>query len=224
MDMKKKIEVQCAEAESLMKQLKEAGKTDEEIHTIIMNKGYLAPTLSKLFHASGHKLAPTPLSEDQDLAKNTIAEKKDARKPIREKEIEDAAWFHNLLHDLGKHTYHKLVQYVNWTEEDMANPEHATKTLTSYIDTLQRLIEDSGQIPKLKEALELSEIKLHEVQLLLNVAVSRVETLSWYNEILIKVMPPNVRLEALNQMMIAGALKLAPKGLAQAQMEANPVD
>ena len=53
MDMKEKIAVQCAEAESLMKQLKDAGKTDEEIHTIIMNKGYLAPTLSKLFHASG---------------------------------------------------------------------------------------------------------------------------------------------------------------------------
>ena len=224
MGMKAKIAVQCAEAESLMKQLKEAGKTDEEIRTIISNKGYLAPTLSKLFHTSGRNLTPPPLSEDQDLAKDTIAEKKDSRKPIREKEIEDAAWFHNLLHDLGKHTYHKLVQYVDWTEDDMTNPEHARKTLTSYIDTLQALIEDSGKIPKLKEALELSEFKLHEVQLYLNVAISRVETLSWYNEILITVMPPNIRLQALNQMMITGALKLVPKGLAQAQVEEKQVD
>ena len=97
MDMKAKIEAQRAEGEALMKQLKEAGKTDEEIHTIRRGKGYLAPTLSKLFHSSGRKLAPTPLSEDQKQAKDTMAEKKDARRPIREKEIEDAAWIHSAL-------------------------------------------------------------------------------------------------------------------------------
>jgi len=73
------IEAQRVEGEALMKQLKEAGKTDEEIHTIIRGKGYLAPTLSKLFRASSHKLVPTPLSEDQGLAKDTMTEKRDAR-------------------------------------------------------------------------------------------------------------------------------------------------
>jgi hypothetical protein len=97
MDTKKLIETQAAEGEALMKQLKEAGKTDEEIRTIISHKGYLASVLSKLFHSSGRKLAPIPLSEDQDLAKDTMTEKKDARKPVREKEIEDAAWIHRAL-------------------------------------------------------------------------------------------------------------------------------
>lgn len=92
MDMKEKIAVQYAEAEALLKQLQDAGKSEDEIRTIIKAKGYVAPVLSKLFHASGRSLPKPPVSEDADLAKDTLTEKKDARKPIREKEIEDAAW------------------------------------------------------------------------------------------------------------------------------------
>jgi hypothetical protein len=97
MDMKKLIATQVAEGENLIKQLKEAGKTDEEIHTIISKKGYRVVTISKLFHASGRKLTVVVSREDKELAGATIEERKDARKPIREKEIEDAAWVHRAI-------------------------------------------------------------------------------------------------------------------------------
>jgi len=224
MAMKKKIEVQCAEAESLMKQLKEAGKTDEEIHTIIMNKGYLAPTLSKLFHASGRKLAPTPLSEDQDLAKDTIAEKKDARKPIREKEIEDAAWFHNLLHDLGKHVFTKMVKFVEWGDQDMNDYEKARAKLCNFIDSVQALIEDSGKIERLEDEKTFLEINLEKFQHVLGIAVKRVEMLKWYNSMLIRSMCPSCRLEALNQMIAASAIKVIPEGMVKAETEVKAIE
>jgi len=224
MDMKTKIATQYAEAEALMRQLKDTGKTDQEIRTIICNQGFLAPVLSKLFHASGRNLSPPPLDEDKDLAEATITEKKEARKPIREKEIEDAAWFHNLLHDLGKYVYHKMVQYVDWTDEDMQNYEKARGKLSGFIDSIHALIEDSGKIQRLEDEKALLEMNLFRAQHVLAVAVKRVEMLKWYNDMLIGVMTPEVRLRALNQMIAASAIKVIPEGLVQAEMEAPTVD
>jgi hypothetical protein len=85
MDMKKKIEEQYAEAMQLIEKLKSEGKTEDEIRTIVSSKGYLAPVLSKLFHASGRKLTVVASREDRELAGATIEERKDARRPIREK-------------------------------------------------------------------------------------------------------------------------------------------
>jgi hypothetical protein len=219
--MKEKIKKQLADAQALIATLKAEGKTEDQIHAIILKQGYVMPVLSKLFHTSGRDLAPVKLEEDEKLAAATIEEKKTAQKPIREKEIEDATWFHNLLHDLGKYVYHKMVQYVQWTEEDMVNYEHARKTVTNYIDTIQALIEDAGKIEQLQDDKELMEINLLRCQQFLDMAVARVKTLKWYNDILIEVMPPNVRLQALNHMMVAGAIRVMPEGLAQAEVEAN---
>ena len=38
---------------------------------------------------------------------------KDERKPIIKKEIEDAAWTHNLYHDLGKYAFTQLVKFID---------------------------------------------------------------------------------------------------------------
>jgi hypothetical protein len=45
--------------------------------------------------------------------------------------------------------------------------------------------------------------------------------LKWYNDMLIGVMPPEVRLRALNQMMAASAISVMPEGMARAEVEAN---
>jgi DNA-binding transcriptional MerR regulator len=221
MDAKEKYKVQLAEGQALIKTLQEAGKSPEEIHAIISKKGYTSPVLSKLFHMSGKKLTPGTKTADQKLAEQTIEERKDARKPIREKEIEDASWFHNLLHDLGKYVYHAMVQYVKWTPEDMNNYEHARKTVTDYIDSIQKLIQDAGQIDQLEDANAVLEMNLTRCQKFLDMAVARVKMLKWYNDMLISVMPPDVRLRALNQMMAASAISVMPEGMAQAEVEAN---
>lgn len=222
MAMKEKIKTQLAEAQALIKQLRDQGKSEEEIQKIVRGQGFLAPVLSKLFHTSGRKLGATASDEDKDLAAATIEERKTNLKPIREKEIEDAAWFHNLLHDLGKYVYHKLVQYVDWAPEDMESYDHARKTVTSYIDTLQQLIEDSGKIQRLQDEVEFSQIQLEKFEHVLNLTVARVKTLKWYNDLLISAMPPKVRLQALNQMIVAGAISIMPEGLAKAQTEMTP--
>jgi hypothetical protein len=221
---KAKFKEQYERAMARVGQLKELGKTDPEIIQVLSEEKFYMAVISKIFKMSGQQLSRTKVEEDAKLADKTITEQKDNRKPIREKEIEDAAWFHNLLHDLGKHTYHKLVQYVKWTEADMTNPEHARKTLTSYIDTLQALIEDSGKVATLEDEKTFLEMTLMKYQHVLAVAVKRVELMKWYNEILIGVMTPEVRLRALNQMIAASAIRVMPEGLVKAEVEAPVVD
>jgi len=184
----------------------------------------LAPVLSKLFKASGRNLAPPPLDADKDLAGDTIAEKKDARKPIREKEIEDAAWFHNLLHDLGKHVFTKMVKFVEWGDQDMNDYEKARAKLCNFVDSVQALIEDSGKIERLEDEKAFLEMTLIKYQHVLAVAVKRVELLKWYNDMLIGVMTPEVRLRALNQMIAASAIKVMPEGMVKAEVGVPTVD
>jgi hypothetical protein len=219
--MREKIKAQVAEGQALMKTLEAEGKTPEQISVIIRKQGYLAPVLSKLLHTSGHDLGPPVSVEDHELAEATIDETKTAKKPIREKEIEDASWFHNLCHDLGKYVYHAMVQYVKWTPEAMTNYETARKLVTDYIDSIQKLIADAGQIDQLEDANAVLEMNLTRCQKFLDLTVARVKMLKWYNDMLISVMPPDVRLRALNQMMAASAISVMPEGMAQAEVEAN---
>ena len=219
MRMKEKIKAQVAQGQALMKTLEAEGKTPEQISAIIRKQGYLAPVLSKLLHTSGHDLAPTTSVEDRELAEATIDETKTAKKPIREKEIEDASWFHNLLHDVGKYVYHAMVQYVKWTPEDMNSYEHARKTIMDYIDNIRKLIEDAGKIQQLEDDNERMGIDIERSQAVMNLLVSRVKMLKWYNDMLIGVMTPEIRLRALNQMMAASAISVMPEGMAKAQAE-----
>jgi len=216
---KEMFKVQYEKALARVAQLKEMGKTDDEIERILAKEKYYVSVLSKLFHKSGKRITRKVKAEDVELAKQTFAEREDSRKPVRQKEIEDATWFHNLLHDLGKYTYHKLVRYVKWTEEDMTNPEHARKTLTSYIDTLQALIEDSGKIQQLEDDKTLLEMNQFRIQHLLDVAVNGVKMLKGYNDTLISCMTPECRLRALKQMLVASGMKAMSESMTHVQAE-----
>jgi hypothetical protein len=221
---KAKFKEQYEHALARVGQLKELGKTDAEIiETLSQEKFYMA-VISKIFKMSGRQLAATKVEEDAKLAEKTIAEKKDARKPIREKEIEDAAWFHNLLHDLGKHVFTKMVKFVEWGDQDMNDYEKARAKLCNFVDSVQALIEDSGKIERLEDEKALLEMTLIKYQHVLAVAVKRVELLKWYNDMLIGVMTPEVRLRALNQMIAASAIKVMPEGMAKAEVGVPTVD
>lgn len=76
---------------------------------------------------------------------------KDERKPIIKKEIEDAAWMHNLYHDLGKYAFLQLVKYVDWTPDDVKNSEKAFNKLRAYFDTLLKYREQAKTIQELQE-------------------------------------------------------------------------
>jgi len=214
---KEKFKKNFEKAELRRGQLVELGYPEEKIIQTMMGEGFQSPVLSKLFGKSGKQLAQKKMVEDAKLAEKTLREQKDSKKPIRAKEIEDAAWFHNLLHDLGKYVYHKMVKFVDWTDEDMNDYEHAHKKLAGFIDSIHALIEDSGKVQRLEDEKTLLELNLLKYQHVLGVAVKRVQMLSGYNDILITCMTPECRLRALNQMMVATAMKAMPESMAQAQ-------
>ena len=80
---------------------------------------------------------------DRAAAKATRKAVKDARKPIIAKEIEDGAWFHNLLHDVGKHVYHSVTTHVRLDAEDLNEYERARAKILKYYDTLEELKDDA---------------------------------------------------------------------------------
>ena len=214
---KEKFKKDFEKAELRCGQLTEMGFPEEKIIQTMMNEGYSAPVMSKLFGKSGRKLPQKNMDEDEKLAKKTMTEQRDGKKPIRAKEIEDAAWFHNLLHDVGKYVYHKMVQYVDWTDEDMVDYEKARKKLTGFINSIHALIEDSGKIQRLEDEKTLLEMKLMEYQHILKVAVKRVQMLSGYNDVLISCMTPESRLRAMNQMIVVVAMKMTPEAAVKAE-------
>jgi len=204
---KQKFEEQYKKALVRVAELREMGKTDDEIETMLAEEKYYAPVWSKLFHRSGKCIGRKVGAEDVKLAKQTFTEREDSRKPIRQKEIEDAAWFHNLFHDLGKHVYHKMVKFVDWSEEDMNDYEKARKKLCAFFDGLLQFIEDSGKVQRLEDEKTLLELQRIRCQLVLERAMKKVEMLSSYNDMLIGCMTPESRLRALNQMFVATTIK-----------------
>ena len=76
---------------------------------------------------------------------------KDERKPILKKEIEDAAWTHNLYHDLGKYAFTQLVKYVEWSPNDTKDSERAFNKLRAYFDTLLKYRDQAKTIQELQE-------------------------------------------------------------------------
>jgi len=76
---------------------------------------------------------------------------KDERKPIIKKEIEDAAWIHNLYHDLGKYTFTQLVKFVDWTPNDTRDSEKAFNKLRAYFDTLLKYRDQAKIVQELQE-------------------------------------------------------------------------
>jgi hypothetical protein len=213
---KGKFKEQYEKSLARVAQLTKMGKTEQEFEEILANEKYYASVLSKIFHKSGKCITRKVKAEDVTLAKQIFAERQDSRKPVRQKEIEDAAWFHNLLHDLGKYVYHKMVQFVDWTDQDMNDYEKARTKICSFIDTIHTLIKDGEKVQRLEDEKTLLEMNLIKYQYVLDIAVKRVQMLKRYNDILISYMTPERRLRALNQMLVASTMKDMSDSMAQA--------
>jgi len=171
--------------------------------------GKYSPVM-KALHEEVYKAAP----EDVESEEATRHERKDERKPIRLKEIEDAAWFHNLLHDLGKFTYHRLVQKVEWGEDEIADCEAAFKRLSARVDSLLAMEQD----PELLERLQVQSMRFEAIAYaykdLWERASESLRLYKWYTDLLIASMDLNSRQRALNQIVASSAIRVAPEALA----------
>jgi len=104
----------------------------------------------KAFHMK--KKADTLVQASDFVLEGKIREiPKDERKPIIKKEIEDAAWVHNLYHDLGKYAYHQLVKYVDWSPNDTKDSDQAFSKLKAYFDTLLNYRDQAKVVQELQE-------------------------------------------------------------------------
>jgi hypothetical protein len=83
---------------------------------------------------------------DAEEAKRLREAKLDSKRPVVAKEIEDAAWFHNLLHDVGKYVYHKSVKYIDWTEECVKDEDVAFSAISGFVDKLFEQAEDAKRL------------------------------------------------------------------------------
>lgn len=110
--------------------------------------------MKQIYDAKKRRKLEAKLEKSDEEYELELREKpKEPRKPIIEKEIEDAAWFHNLLHDLGNAVYHDIVRYVHLDGDDLKDPELATEKLIEYNRGLLDMREKAEEYLKVKQQL-----------------------------------------------------------------------
>jgi hypothetical protein len=109
-------------------------------------------------HAIEDKARMMAMAADREHAEKLGTMAMQPSKPILVKEIQAAAWFHNLCSDLGNYVYRKLARYVDWEQEDLKDPDRAFKKLIGIFDGMLELREDAKALEKLKTENELLDI------------------------------------------------------------------
>ena len=136
---------------------------------------------------------------------------KRSEKPIIAKEIEDSAWFHNLLHDLGKYAYHRLVRYVDWTPEDVKDYKKAFDKLSDMLDNLMMLIEDAKKLERLVDERDALKFALSMALDQANELLALVRSYQQYVNLLLQYIPDDKKTVLLNSLIISRALEALPE-------------
>lgn len=106
---------------------------------------------------AGDRAKAVAMAADRELALKLRVTPIQPSKPILAKEVEDAAWFHNLCHDLGNFVYHKLAKYVEWEPEDLKDPEKAFKKLADIFNGMLELRENAKLLEDLRAERDMFE-------------------------------------------------------------------
>ena len=165
----------------------------------------LEPLVEKLATEKGEELrkplrgskAPTKADKsDRAAAKATRKAVKDARKPIVEKEIEDSAWFHNLIHDVGKHVYHSVTTHVRLDAEDLNEYEKARAKILKYYSTLEELKGDALRMLD-------TQAENAELEYALKRALTHIDKLSRFIQVVTASMDKESRIRALTAFVLS---------------------
>jgi hypothetical protein len=197
---KEAIEEQVAE----IQRLQEAGlknlPVEEQARQFLAMKKYFFNSICSALGMKGQTLAEikrgmeggareeTPPEKPKELPasradlEHEIKTRETARqpsKPIVAKEIEDAAWFHNLLHDVGNHVYHSVVTHVVLGEEELRDYEKARAKIVAYYDVLESLMAEADKVvevevenAELSFALELEQAHRAKLQRFIDVVTA----------------------------------------------------
>jgi hypothetical protein len=218
-DWRKKLkEMSREEKEKLALELMDRGVRNA--FALVKALGISSQTLRRLLEGRREAQGAGPLEEEADrrAAEALRAAKEDARRPILTKEIEDAAWFHNLLHDLGKYVFHRVVRHVEWTAECMRDPERAFETIAKFLDNLFEVgVEKAKALEELKVENKALDAYLTFATDLLEKAKERLVEYSRFTELAARIVCPRCRLKLMAQLIAdqaAGGARRAG-GLAQ---------
>jgi hypothetical protein len=151
-DWRRKLkEMSKGEREGLALELMDRGVRN--VFALVKALGISSQTLRRLLEGRRGAQGAGLLEGEADrrAAEALRAAREDAGRPILTKEIEDAAWFHNLLHDVGKYVFHRLVKYVDWTEEHARDAEKAFEAIARFVDNLVEVgVEKAKVLEELK--------------------------------------------------------------------------
>ena len=195
---KKQFNEQFERAKAREKELKAEGLTEQDLAQALMDQGFWGPVVSKVTGISGRKLPKSrrripPDEEHEAKIRETAIS---ARKPIVEKEIEDSAWFHNLLHDVGKHVYHSVTTHVQLGEEDLRDYENARKKVIEYYNTLETLKDDALKVLDV-------EAENAELEYALKVALKYSDRLKRFIQVVTAGMCKECRIRALTTFVLS---------------------
>lgn len=199
-----------ASKDKLMLELMEQGVTDPcALSKVLRVSGKHIKSVMERLKGEGKVVFPS--SADRKTAMAIREARKDASKPILAKEIEDAAWFHNLLHDLGNYTYHKLVKCVDWGPEEIADPKQAFNRLSAFLDDLMELKEDAARLQKVEMDRDVLDIYLNFALDLIDELSYWLSAYKWFADLMVRVMCPRCSQSVINHMVASGAIKVAPE-------------
>jgi hypothetical protein len=125
----------------------------------------------------GSQDEPPIFEEDAKLMEFIRNLTKSASKPILATEIENAAWFHSLTHNLGTLAYHLLVGKVEWTAEDVRDPKRALEKLGTRLAELLKNEEELKNVEKLRLKVEAQRMYIEMCTDLLDEATSILQNL-----------------------------------------------
>ena len=123
-------------------------------------------------------------------------------KPLIAKEIESAAWFQNLIYDLGLQTYHALVNGIDWDEEDAKDHEKAVEKLTRRLNALLELEADADKLEKVELELERKNILFFGLSEGADKLMEKYKDLREQNLMLIAAMDEQSRMNALKLLFL----------------------
>ena len=189
---------QLERAKAREKELKAEGITEQNLAQALLDQGFWGPVVSKVTGISGRRLPKSrrriPSDEEHEAKIREVPVS--AKKPILEKEIENSAWFHNLIHDVGKHVYHSVTTHVRLDVEDLNDYEKARAKMLKYYDTLEELKDDALKILD-------TQAENAELEYALKVALKTLDKYKRFIQVVTASMDKESRIRALTAFVLS---------------------
>jgi hypothetical protein len=131
----------------------------------------------------------------------------DPRKPILTKEIQDTAWFHNLIHDVGKHVVSVLWGSIPWTSEMLKDHTKAYDAFVKRFNTLLESVEKADLVEELRKENKAYEAILLTVLDGVEAMKKIIDNYERYSNIVCETLCPSCRTKVMSKLIAYGVVQ-----------------